>query len=162
MSVRERSSLGWLLGLALLLGIVVTTLLMRGPSAQSAEDRTAALAQRLRCPVCQSEAVADSPSPTALTMRAQIEEFVDEGRSNAWIIDHYVARYGRWILLDPPLRTDTVALWVLPLVVVVVGAGVILRTRRRSAPQPLSDAQRATLERELADWTGDHETRAHP
>lgn len=113
-------------------------------------DRTEAIASRLRCPVCQSESVADSPSTTARRMRQQIQQFVNAGRSEAWIRDYYAARYGRWILLDPPLTWDTLALWLLPVVVAAAGIAVVASRQRRDPPGELPEADRARLAAEIA------------
>lgn len=116
-----------------------------------AQDRAGALAAQLRCPVCQGESVADSPSETASEIRAQIEQMVAAGRSDAEILDHYVARYGRWVLLDPPARGDTLLLWLLPVLAVVGGGAVIVTRRRRDGPAgPLGDAERAMLQQQVS------------
>lgn len=97
-------------------------------------DRTAALATRLRCPVCQGESVEDSPSDTARAIKAQIGEFVDAGWSDRQVLDFYVQRYGRWVLLDPPASGDTLVLWALPALVLAAAVLVALTRRRRRAP----------------------------
>lgn len=110
-------------------------------------DRALALAGQLRCPVCQSESVADSPSETARAMRQRIAEMVAAGATDQEVIDHFTARYGEWILLDPPLGRAW-PLWALPVVVVAAGVAVLVRQRRRRAPAPparLTDRQRAAV-----------------
>ena len=115
------------------------------------EDRVEALGQQLRCPTCQSESVADSPSSTARTMEATIAELVDEGASDEEILAYFVDRYGEWILLDPPLQPRNVALWALPLLAAV--GGIILLTRlgrsRHGSPPTLTDEQRDEVRRAL-------------
>lgn len=137
----------WMLpAVMVLLATVITAGLVTAPPR--ARDRADALAVRLRCPVCQGESVADSPSDTAAAIRTQIEDMVNEGRSDAEVLDYYVARYGRWVLLDPPAAGDTLLLWVLPAVTVVAGVVVIATRRRRDGPPaPLTDEQRAKLRR---------------
>lgn len=114
-------------------------------------DRTEALARQLRCPVCQGESVADSPSDTAAAIRTQIDEMVAAGRSDEEVLDHYVDRYGRWVLLDPPARGDTVWLWILPAAAAAAGLAVLVGRRRRDDAQPpVSEAERAMLRGEVA------------
>lgn len=141
----------------LLLATVITLGLVTAPPPHG--DRADALAQRLRCPVCQGESVADSPSDTAAAIRAQIAEMVAAGRSDADILEHYVERYGRWVLLDPPARGDTLLLWLLPLAALLAGLAAIVTRRRRDVPaRPLTDEERAVLARHvsaLRDREGD-------
>lgn len=99
----------------------------------SPEDRVSALGQRLRCPVCQNEAIADSPSETAQQMMEIVREKVAVGESDEMIIDYFVARYGQWVLLDPPVSGWFLPLWGLPILALLTGMAVIAR-RRRSAP----------------------------
>lgn len=134
--------------LALALAAVIVAGLLTAPARPV--DRVDALAQRLRCPVCQGESVADSPSETARAMRDQVAEMVATGRTDAEILDHYVARYGRWILLDPPLAGDTVLLWLLPLAAATAGSLVVLSRRRRGGALPeLDDDDRVALASEI-------------
>ncbi|MBS3942443.1 MAG: cytochrome c-type biogenesis protein CcmH, partial [Actinobacteria bacterium] len=92
--------------LAVLVTAVVATLLV---GARPTPDRAEQLAAGLRCPVCQSESVADSRSETALAMRARIDELVAQGWSDERIVGHFVARYGDWIVLDPPFDARSAA-----------------------------------------------------
>lgn len=111
---------------------VIVIGLARAPA--SPEDRVAALGQRLRCPVCQNEAIADSPSETAQQMMEIVREKVAVGESDEMIIDYFVARYGQWVLLDPPVSGWFLPLWGLPILALLTGLAVIARRRRRSAP----------------------------
>lgn len=140
----------WLVpSLMVLLAAVIVVGLVTAPPRTG--DRADALAQQLRCPVCQGESVADSPSATATEIRDQIEQMVSAGRSDGEILDHYVDRYGRWVLLDPPARGDTLWLWILPAAVAAAGFGVLVGRRRRDAPAPpLDEGERTALRRQAA------------
>lgn len=134
--------------MVLLAGVIVAGLIAAPPREG---DRAHTLAQQLRCPVCQGESVADSPSDTATAIRDQIDEMIAEGRSDQQIFDHYVDRYGRWVLLDPPARGDTLWLWLLPAAAATAGLAVIIGRRRGDGPgPPLDEADRAMLGREVA------------
>lgn len=142
--------LAWTAVTGLLLVIVLGVALAPPPEV----DRAAALGARLRCPVCQAESVADSPSDTAVAIQAQIAEFVDQGWSDQQIIDFYLQRYGRWILLDPPASGDTLALWLLPVVVLGLG-GMIARSRRRKpAVDDLGEGDLAAVDAHLRALKG--------
>lgn len=140
----------WLLVVTMVVLAGVTTVGLATTSSP-ARDRTDALATQLRCPVCQGESVADSPSDTATAIRAQIDEMVAAGRTDAEILDHYVARYGRWVLLDPPAQGDTLLLWLLPFIAFAAGTAAIVAHRRRDRPTPaLTDDERAELQRHVS------------
>jgi cytochrome c-type biogenesis protein CcmH len=133
----------------LLLVAVITVGLVTAPPSHG--DRADALAHQLRCPVCQGESVADSPSDTATAIRTQIAEMVAGGSSDADILDHYVERYGRWVLLDPPARGDTLLLWLLPVAALLAGLAAIVTRRRRDPPaRSLTDEERAALRRHVS------------
>ncbi|MDX1689854.1 MAG: cytochrome c-type biogenesis protein [Acidimicrobiia bacterium] len=132
MSETVRRRLGAAVTLAALAVVVVG---LFAPE-DSDEDRVAALATRLRCPVCQSESIADSGSQTARDSERLIAELVAEGRTDQEIVDFFVARYGEWILLDPPATGRGLLLWLLPAAGLVAGVGAILGLRRRAPASP--------------------------
>jgi cytochrome c-type biogenesis protein CcmH len=79
-----------------------------------------AIAADLRCPDCQALSVAESRTAAAAAIRAEIAEQLAAGRTAAEIRQHFVERYGSWILLAP---THPIAWW-LPAVALLVGAAV--------------------------------------
>ena len=116
--------------------VALSALMIAGQlHARPAEgDRAQHLAARLRCPVCEGEAVSDSPARTAQDMRDQIQQQTAEGRTDAEILAYFQQRYGDWILLDPPVDRRTWPLWVVPGLALVVGGVVIVRRRDAGAP----------------------------
>ena len=99
---------------------------------ESERDRIQALGQRIKCPVCQGEPIADSPAETSTAMMDIVAERVAAGETDEQIIDYFVSRYGPGILLDPPFRGRTLAVWLLP--VVALGAGIVMIMGRRRSP----------------------------
>ncbi|MGH3113282.1 MAG: cytochrome c-type biogenesis protein, partial [Gaiellaceae bacterium] len=67
------------------------------PGEQEVDRRVAALTAELRCPVCQNLSVKDSPSDVAASFQARVRELVRAGKSDAEVMDFFVARYGEWI-----------------------------------------------------------------
>jgi cytochrome c-type biogenesis protein CcmH len=120
-----------------------------GPGA-AAEDpalekRVAGLAHELRCLVCQNQSLAESNAPLAVDLRNQIREQLAKGASEGDVREFMVARYGDFVLYNPPLKATTLALWIGPFVLLVAGAFLLWRrlARRRAPEPPLSEAQRS-------------------
>src|SRR5918999_4473938 len=105
------------------------------------EKRVAALADELRCLVCQNQTLADSNAPLAVDLRNQIREQLKAGASESEIIDFMVSRYGDFVLYRPPFKATTLALWTGPFVILVLGIALLWRSvaRRRTEPE-LSEA----------------------
>jgi cytochrome c-type biogenesis protein CcmH len=114
------------------------------------EARVMALAGTLRCLVCQNETLADSQADLAADLRNQIREKLKAGESNDAIIAFLVARYGDFVLYNPPLKASTSLLWFGPFAL-LAGAFAFLflyLRRRRKAQQVdgrLDEAQQARV-----------------
>ncbi|MCE2436550.1 MAG: cytochrome c-type biogenesis protein CcmH [Pseudomonadales bacterium] len=91
------------------------------------ESRYLALLSELRCPKCQHVNLLDSDAPIAEDLRATVRSLMAEGRSDSEIKAYLRARYGDFVLYDPPLRASTLLLWALPLLFAVARAMVVLR-----------------------------------
>lgn len=106
------------------------------------DERTVEIGRNLACPVCQGQTVADSHSRVALEMMDAIQAQVEAGRTDEQIYDYFRARYGDEVLLEPPREGINLALWWIPVVVVVLGLGVVVLYVKdsaalgRRAPQP--------------------------
>ena len=146
--------------LALLLALLV------GPSAVGrAQPATApvseaevhAIAAQLRCVVCQSLSVADSPSEMALQMRGVIRERLAAGERPEQVIQYFVDKYGEWILLAPRRGGFTLLVWLLPPLALVFGIAVAAllvarwtrRSRRAPAPPPVQAAMSERIRQEM-------------
>jgi cytochrome c-type biogenesis protein CcmH len=101
------------------------------------EARARAISQELRCLVCQNESIDESSASLAHDLRMLVRKRLLAGDSNQQVLDYIVARYGVFVLLDPPFAPVTWALWLGP-PALVLGAGVVLwaRARRREPPPP--------------------------
>ena len=126
-------------GLALILSLVCASAwAVDGPerlSNPALESRAVALQRQLRCVVCQGQSLDESNAPLAADLRKLIRQRIEDGQSDAQIKNYLVARYGDFILMKPPLATDTVLLWFGPLLVLAAGAvgvaAVVVRARAR-------------------------------
>jgi cytochrome c-type biogenesis protein CcmH len=114
------------------------------------EARARALSQVVRCVVCQNESIDSSSAGIAKDLRLLIRERLLAGDTDQQILDFLVARYGSFVLLEPPVEPATWLLWAAPpLVLVLGGIGIVLLLRRRRAlapPAELTAAERARLD----------------
>ena len=95
-----------------------------------------ALAEELRCLVCQNESLAASRADLAMDLKREVRELIRGGKSDAEIRDFLVQRYGDFVLYRPPLKESTLLLWVGPFMLLVAGfAGVAIFVRRRRGAQ---------------------------
>lgn len=120
-----------LAGLAVVVSVALATL---SPSG-GLPERARAIEAQLRCPTCQGLSIADSPATSAVQMRALVAEQLASGASDDAVRAFFVARYGRWILLDPPAAGLDLILWVAPAVVVASGALLVVRRARARGPE---------------------------
>jgi cytochrome c-type biogenesis protein CcmH len=134
-------------------------LLASGASAAAvSEDAVHEVAAQLRCVVCQSLSVADSPSETAHQMKDIIRERLAAGETPEQVRAYFVEKYGTWILLSPPRQGFNLLVWVVPFVGLGLGLVLVLIvvrrwSRRPAAPAapPLDPAMRARIRREMAE-----------
>ena len=122
------------------------------------EVRARALHEELRCLVCQGQSIAASNASLAQDMRAIVRERIAAGESDDAVRGFLTDRYGDYVLLDPPVKPETYALWFGPAAVFVVGAGIayaLLRRARTGAREagaaPLTAEERRRLDALLDD-----------
>jgi cytochrome c-type biogenesis protein CcmH len=102
------------------------------------EKRMIGLAEKLRCLVCQNESLASSHAELAEDLRREVREQMQQGKNDQEIIDYLVARYGDFVLYEPPMKSYTVLLWFGPFALLLIGAGVLvfqLRKRRKTVQE---------------------------
>lgn len=98
------------------------------------EAKAQAIFLQLRCMVCAGESIHDSNADLARDLRQLVRERITAGESDAQILSYIASRYGDAVLMSPPLKYSTYALWFGPLVLLMVGvAGVWIGMRRISS-----------------------------
>ena len=71
------------------------------PSPPSAAQRITGLENIIKCPVCDNISIAQSDAAIASQLRASVAKWVREGKSNSWIENVVVAKFGSNELLLP-------------------------------------------------------------
>lgn len=98
------------------------------------EAEATELMQTLRCLKCQSQSIADSDAPMAGDMRHQVRSRILAGESPDQIRGWLIARYGDYVSYEPEVSRTTWPLFAVPVLVILLVAGVLLRRlgKRRS------------------------------
>lgn len=113
------------------------------------EKRMILLAEKVRCLVCQSEAVASSHSDWSNDVRQIMRDKMKAGASDQEILDLLVERFGKSVLFDPPVDKETMPLWLAPFILMLLGGMVLLYQLRKrknlvvEGELSAEDAQRA-------------------
>jgi cytochrome c-type biogenesis protein CcmH len=119
--------------------------LLQFPSDQL-ESRYRALIDEFRCPKCLNTNLSGSDAPIAQDLRSTVYRLlVEEGYSDAEIRDFLQARYGDFVLYDPPFKPGTWALWLLPVAFALAGLWVLFRMLKPRRTVVLSDTDRARV-----------------
>jgi cytochrome c-type biogenesis protein CcmH len=117
------------------------------------DDDVRRIAKQLRCPICESVSVADSPSELAGQMRGVIRSKLEAGQTDQQILDYFVAAYGDSVLLEPPRRGLALGAWLGPAVGLLVGLAILvllvrswLRTPARATERPADEITAGSAE----------------
>lgn len=154
----------WALVAALLV-VVAHAAGAESPPALTAERQAAAqrLEGMLIAPCCFTNTVAEHRSPLSDEVRAEVRARLAGGASESEILDAFVARYGERILAAPRTHGFSLLAYLLPVIALAVGGGVVLLTLRRHRPRPVAPARadaapanqrNAELDAELARLDG--------
>jgi len=114
---------------------------------EAVEQRLVAIAEELRCLVCQNESLAGSHAPLAEDLRREIRSLIRQGKTDAEVLDYLVSRYGDFVRYRPPLKPTTWLLWGGPLILLLLGLGVLAYTLRH---RPKIEAELSAAERTQA------------
>ena len=90
------------------------------------------ISKNIRCMVCQNQSIDESNAPLARDLRILIRNQIKEGKGEKEIYKFLTNRYGDFILLKPPFKSTTLALWFLPLVFVLIGIFVVYYHNKKS------------------------------
>ena len=96
------------------------------------ELRARNISKNVRCLVCQNESIDESSAPLAQDLRIIIRTKIKEGWTNKEIYKFLTDRYGDFVLLKPPLKTNTFILWIFPFVLLLISLFLIYLHNKNS------------------------------
>ena len=99
------------------------------------ELRARDISKNIRCMVCQNQSIDDSDSPLAKDLRILIRNEIKIGKSDKEIYKFLSDRYGDFILLNPPIKLKTLALWFLPFIFFLAGIYIIFNQNKKFKKQ---------------------------
>jgi cytochrome c-type biogenesis protein CcmH len=124
--MKKQRALLLIIAIVVILAAIWSYVLLVAPVPESLDQRVHDVASQLKCPVCQGESVADSPSTISQQMRAVIRQQLQQGQSEQQIIQYFVSRYGNTILWSPPKQGFTVFAWIIPIAILLSGAILLM------------------------------------
>ena len=99
---------------------------------QKQELRARNISKNIRCMICQNQSIDESNAPLAKDLRILIRSKITEGNSDKEIYKFLTDRYGDFILLKPPIKLSTLALWMLPFVFLLIGILIVFWHNKKS------------------------------
>ena len=96
------------------------------------EERARNISKNIRCMVCQNQSIDESSAPLAKDLRILIREQIKDKKKDDEIYKFLTDRYGDYILLKPPFKSNTLALWLLPLIFCTIGLFIIIINNKKS------------------------------
>ena len=96
------------------------------------EFRARNISKNIRCMVCQNQSIDESNAPLAKDLRILIRNKIKDGKKDEEIYKFLTDRYGDFILLKPPFKLNTLALWALPFIFVLIGIFIVFSHNKKS------------------------------
>ena len=96
------------------------------------ELRARDISKNIRCMVCQNQSIDESNAPLAKDLRILIRDQIKDGKNDVEIYKFLTDRYGDFILLKPAFKLNTLALWLLPFIFVLVGIFIVFSHNKKS------------------------------
>jgi cytochrome c-type biogenesis protein CcmH len=138
----------WLVLAAVFVVTAVAAVVRTDPPATDAE-RAYALKETTLCPVCDGQNVLESNAPVAGAIRLQIDDLVDDGRSDDEIRSLLTTNYGHDVNANPPRSGFAGLVWVIPVVAIAAALGGLVlafRSWRTGRGVEVSEDDRALVE----------------
>ncbi|NOH02630.1 MAG: cytochrome c-type biogenesis protein CcmH [Chloroflexi bacterium] len=160
MQTMNRKLMSVLLILVMSLYAVSTVSAQEG-TGYPTDDDVNRIAKQLYCPVCPNTPLDVCETKACEDWRAQIRDQLSQGWTDQQVIDYFVAQYGERVLAEPQRKGFTSLVWFLPLIAVLVGAGIVYEilkgwraqrlAPRATAPPQIAPEMLEKIERELRE-----------
>jgi len=128
--MKQKRSLFLVLALVALIGAIWSLMILNAARNETLDQRVQDVASQLKCPICQGESVANSPSQLAQEMRGVIRQQLQAGRSEQQVVQYFVDRYGQQIVWSPPWQGFTLLAWLVPMALLLGGAVLLFMVLR--------------------------------
>ena len=99
---------------------------------QEHELRARNISRNIRCMICQNQSIDESNAPLAKDLRILIRNKIKEGNNDKEIYKFLTERYGDFILLKPPFNLNTLGLWFLPFIFLILGIYIVFYHNKKS------------------------------
>jgi len=112
------------------------------------------VAKKLYCPVCPNTPLDVCETKACQDWRAQIRDQLSDGWTEQQVIDYFVAQYGERVLAEPQRKGFTSLVWFLPLVVVLIGLGIVyevLKGWKRQELAPIAASPQTSISKEVLE-----------
>ncbi|MDA0377183.1 MAG: cytochrome c-type biogenesis protein CcmH [Proteobacteria bacterium] len=107
--------------------LIVFLLNQQDSFALFSQDREIKIYKNIRCLACQGQSLNDSNSDFANDLKKVIKEKLNNNETDQEIYTYLTARYGDWILFDPPVKKSTLLLWFFPVFILVIGIFILYK-----------------------------------
>ncbi|UCG23174.1 MAG: cytochrome c-type biogenesis protein CcmH [Chloroflexota bacterium] len=101
--------------------------LAQGQTVPVTDDEVNEVAKELYCPICESTPLDVCATQACADWREVIRTKLAEGQTAQEIKDYFELQYGPQALAEPPQSGFTLAVWILPILAVVVGGFFFIR-----------------------------------
>src|SRR5436190_9000728 len=147
--VQRRAQL-LVLAVLIVIAAIWSAMFIRSSTQKTLDQRVQEVASQLKCPICQNESVADSPSSLAQQMRMVIRQQLQSGKSEQEVVQYFTRSYGDQIINTPPWQGFYLLIWLVPIALLLSGAVLLWFTLRDWSSQatPVAVTRSATTSRE--------------
>lgn len=106
---------------------IIIYLILSKHAISASEELKNKIYKNVRCIVCQGQSIYDSDTDFAIDLKKLISKKLDNGENEKQIYDFLISRYGEWIVFNPILSFHSLALWLVPFIILVIGSFLIFR-----------------------------------
>ena len=100
------------------------------------DGRAAALYSGIMCPQCNGQTISQSHAQIAETMRQMVRERLKSGDTDEEIYAFMVGAFGRSVLASPPTSGVALTVWVVPPVMLLLGAIAVFLVVQKLKREP--------------------------